>query len=78
MPRNDLPAFAARHIEMLTEELLANDALLIAEPLVAPQDPGERAAWEQRLRARKAAFRTGLSTLAQLLTVERLAREGPQ
>jgi hypothetical protein len=68
----ELRAFAGRSIENVAETLLAEDALLSAEPLAPPANPRERRAWETRRRERRAAVRRASVELVQLLWMDHL------
>jgi hypothetical protein len=72
---SELQRFAERRIDGLTESVLAQEALLDAEPLQPPQGLRERGAWERRQRARRASIRLAVSELSQLVAIERRASE---
>lgn len=71
MPRRpDLFAFARANIENVSERVIAEEAMPAAEPLKPPSDAKERAAWERRLKARRASIRLGIAELSQPLIIE--------
>lgn len=74
----ELRAFAQRRMGNVAETLVAEDALLSAEPLAPPEDPRERRAWEQRCDERRAAVRLASVQLVQLLWMAHLLREAEE
>jgi hypothetical protein len=67
----------AAYFEETSERLVAHANLLASEPLVPPAAPAERKAWEQRVRARRAAMRAAIAELADLSLIATHERRDP-